>query len=165
MSQARASIVSAIPDGATGLMDHGIAEILRLMREELRMDIVFVSVDVGDDVVVRHADHANLPPGEAGIEGASIPREESLCRRVLDGRLPAVMPDVAALRATHDVPWAPVAPGAFMATAVTLGDGARFGTLCCLSLAASPGLNERHYQRLRMSARQIAQLVDGAGGR
>lgn len=141
-------------------LDHSIVDILALMRVELAMDIVFVSKAVGDVVI---ATHATSDPGEAGIQGMSLPKEHSLCQRVLDGRLPAVIPDVAALRVTHEVPIAPLAPGAYMAAPVWLRSGTLCGTLCCLSWATSPELGQRHYERLQMSARQIARLVNEAG--
>ena len=149
-------------DEDTRLLDRGIGEILRLMREDLVMDIVLVTVHDGDDVVVRHATSC---PGEAGIEGLTHPREESICQRVLQGRLPAIIPDVAALGRTHDVPRTPTVPGAFMAAPVVLKSGRLYGVLCCLNFEAMPDLDERHHQRLRMSAEHIARLVDEAGER
>jgi hypothetical protein len=141
-------------------LDRSIVDILAVMRMELVMDIVFVSKVAGDAVMVTHS---TSNPGEAGIQGMSHPKVQSLCQLVLDGRLPAVMPDVAALRLTHDIPFTPVAPGAYMAAPVWLRSGALYGTLCCLNLAASPELGQRHYERLQMSARQIARLVNEAG--
>lgn len=141
-------------------LDRSIVDILAVMRVELVMDIVFVSKVTGDAVIVTHS---TSNPGEAGIQGMSHPKEQSLCQLVLDGRLPAVMPDVAALRLTHDVSGTPVTPGAYMAAPVWLRSGALYGTLCCLNLAASPELGQRHYERLQMSARQIARLVNEAG--
>lgn len=52
-----------------------------------------------------------------------------------------------------------------MAAPVLLDGGSLYGTLCCLSHTPSPELGERHHQRLQMSARQIARLIDEAGGR
>ncbi|RZI56813.1 MAG: hypothetical protein EOP14_05530, partial [Pseudomonas sp.] len=141
-------------------LDRSIVDILAVMRVELVMDIVFVSKVAGDAVMVTHS---TFNPGETGIQGMSHPKTQSLCQLVLDGRLPAVMPDVAALRLTHDVPVTPVTPGAYMAAPVWLRSGALYGTLCCLNLAASPELGQRHYERLQMSARQIARLVNEAG--
>jgi hypothetical protein len=141
-------------------LDHSIVDILALMRVELAKDIVFVSKVVGDVVM---ATHATSKLGETVIQGMSLPKEHSLCQRVLDGRLPAIIPDIAALRVTHEVPVTPVVPGAYMAAPIWLRSGTLYGTLCCLSWATSPGLGQRHYERLQMSARQIARLVSEAG--
>jgi hypothetical protein len=141
-------------------LDRSIADILEVMRAELAMDIVFVSKEAGDVVMITHS---TSTAGTVGSHGTSIPLEQSLCQLVLKSRLPAVMPDVAALRLTHEVPVTPVTPGAYMAAPVWLRGGALYGTLCCLNLAALPDLGQRHYERLQMSARQIAQLVNEAG--
>lgn len=154
-------IIRASVNEGSKLLDDSIANILRLMREELVMDIVFVSRYAGDQVTVEHASQEH---GQASIQGLTHARGESFCQRVLDGRLPAVIPDVAALAQTHELPRTPVVPSAFMAAPVLLHSGELYGTLCCWSLAALPELGERHRLRLQMSARQIARLVDEAGG-
>lgn len=113
-------IVRAVHDEATQLLDRSIADILGLMREHLIMDIVFVARCVGDIAVISHVDAV---PGGTKIEGTSHLWSESFCQRVLDGRLPSVMPDVAALRKTHEVPEPPIPIGAYMAAPVWLQDG------------------------------------------
>ena len=58
------------------------------------MDMVLVTLHIGDQVVVNHA-AAVL--GDSNIKGLSHPKELSICQRVLEGRLPAAIPDLAAL--------------------------------------------------------------------
>jgi GAF domain-containing protein len=152
----------ATSEEADASLDDSITAVLRLVREHLAMDVVFVAHYAGDLNVFTHADS-----GTAGVElvGVSQARTESFCQRVLDGRLPRVMPDVPELRQTHDVPEAPLPIGAYMATPVHLQDGSLYGTLCCFSFEPSPGLNERHYRRLKIAARLTARLIDEAAGR
>lgn len=159
---APSGIVRTRSEEDTSSLDRPIAAILGLMRDELVMDIVFISRMAGAHVIVSHA---SADAEHAGIQGLRHPRDQSFCQRVLDGRLPAMIPDVAALCSTHDVPATPVAPGAYMAAPILLQDGTLYGTLCCIGLTVARGLGERHHQRLQMSARQIARLVDEAGGR
>ena len=64
---------------------------------------------------------------------------------------------------THDVPMTGLTRGTYMAAPVQLRAGTLYGILCCLSLGESPEVDQRHYQRLQMSARQVARLVDEAG--
>ncbi|RYF48197.1 MAG: hypothetical protein EOO38_10640 [Cytophagaceae bacterium] len=141
-------------------LDRSIVDILAVMRVELVMDIVFVSKEAGDAVIVTHSTSA---PGILDLQGMSNSKKKSLCQYVLDGRLPPVMPDVAKLRLTQEVPITSTSPGSYMAAPIWLQGGSLYGTLCCLNLAASPELGQRHYQRLQMSARQIARLVNEAG--
>jgi GAF domain-containing protein len=143
-------------------LDSTITSILRLVREHLAMDVVFVAHYAGDLNVFTYADSGSLG---MEIDGFSQARATSFCQRVLDGRLPCVMPDVPKLRQTHDVPDAPMPIGAYMAAPVLLQDGSLYGTLCCLSFEPRPELDERGYRRLNIAARLTARLIDEAAGR
>jgi GAF domain-containing protein len=143
-------------------LDDSITTVLRLVREHLAMDVVFVAHYAGDLNVFTHADSSDEG---TEIKGMSQARTASFCQRVLDGRLPSVMPDVPSLRPTHDVPEAPLPIGAYMAAPVHLQDGSLYGTLCCLSFEPCSDLNERHYRRLKIAARLTARLIDEAAGR
>jgi GAF domain-containing protein len=150
----------ATSEEADAPLDDSITAVLRLVREHLAMDVVFVAHYAGDLNVFTYADS-----GTAGVEivGVSQAQTESFCQRVLDGRLPRVMPDVLELRQIYDAPAAPVPIGAYMATPVHLQDGSLYGTLCCFSFEPSPDLNERHYRRLKIAAQLTARLIEAAG--
>ena len=141
-------------------LDRSIVDILAVMRRELVMDIVFVSKEAGDAVI---ATHSTSNQGELDIEDRPSPSTRSLCQLVLDGRSPAVVPDAAAMHLAQDVPATPIAPSVCMTAPVWLRGGTLYGTLCCLNLAASPEQRQRQFDRLQMSARQIARLVNEAG--
>jgi hypothetical protein len=49
-----------------------------------------------------------------------------------------------------------------MAALVRLQYGALYGTPCYLTFEPLPGLDERHYMRLRIAARLTARLIDEA---
>lgn len=155
-----ARLVLAAGANLTRSLDRSIEDILKVIREDLVMDITFVTKQAGDDVAISHA-----TPGPDGLrlQGMTHPKHQSLCQRVLEGRLPALMPDIEQLRATHDIPPLPLTVGAYMATPVWLRAGTLYGMLCCLNAAASREMDQRYYRRLQMSARQIARLVDDAG--
>lgn len=153
-------VVGETTTPATDLLNQSILEVLRLIREDLAMDMVLITMHIDDDVVIAHAATA---PEESDVEGMRHPRELSICQRVLDGRLPAVIPDMAVLKKTHDVPPTPIVPAAFMAVPVVLASGRRYGVLCCLKSTPMRELDVCHYRRLEMSAQHIARLVDEAG--
>jgi hypothetical protein len=155
-----ARLVLAAGANLTRSLDRSIEDILNVIRQDLAMDITFVTKQAGDDVAISHA-----TPGPDGLrlQGMTHPKHQSLCQRVLEGRLPALMPDIEQLRATHDIPPLPLTVGAYMATPVWLRAGTLYGMLCCLNAAASREMDQRHYRRLQMSAKQIARLVDDAG--
>ena len=144
----------------TESLDRSIVGILGMMREQLLMDIVLVTKKSGDDVVIIHSTDCM---DDDSVEGVAIPKDQSLCQQVLNGHLPAVMPDVETMRLTHEVPATLARVGAYMAAPVWLHNGELYGTLCCLSADSAPELDELQYRRLQMSARQIARLVNEAG--
>ena len=80
-------VIRVQPEAGTLSLDRAISAILALMREELVMDIVFISRLAGEDVVIAHAP---LDTDEAGLRELTHHRDHSFCQRVLDGRLPAV---------------------------------------------------------------------------
>ena len=63
---------------------------LSLVRENLQMDVAFVSEFAGDQLVFRALEDAE---SFGWREGEGFPLDESYCKRVLDGRLPNVVPD------------------------------------------------------------------------
>lgn len=152
--------VLTVAQTLTKSLDRSIEDVLRVARDNLVMDIVLVTRQRADQVVISHSTPG---PEEMRMQGMSYPTHQSLCQRVLEGRLPAVMPDVEALRSSHELPVLSLAVGAFMATPIWLSNGTLYGMLCCFNAAVSRELDQRHYLRLQLSARQIARLVNETG--
>ncbi|RYF35383.1 MAG: GAF domain-containing protein [Comamonadaceae bacterium] len=151
----------ATSEGARRL-DGPIGRLLHLIREELEMDVAFVSEFVDGQRVLRHVDVG--PGAEIVVPGLSHPLEDTLCQRVLDGRMPQVVPDLPELRKTIDLPEMPIAIGAHLSVPVQRQDGRVYGMLCCFSFDPDPSVGERHLKRLEMSARLAARLLDEAAG-
>jgi hypothetical protein len=78
-----------------------IESLLSLVRENLDMDVAFVSEFAGDKLLFRALE------GDAESfgwrEGEGFPLDESYCKRVLDGRLPNVVPDARSEDSTKDL--------------------------------------------------------------
>ena len=107
-----------------------LEEMLRDVREAFQMDVAFVSKFDGDQLVFRKLE------GDAESfgwrEGTSFPIDESYCKRVLDGRIPRVVPDARREEATKDLRVTSEADmGCYCAVALVLSDGRLYGTLCC----------------------------------
>jgi len=91
-------LLVATSDQSDVELDHSIGEVLRLLRERLHMDVVFVSEFVDGQRVFRRVEQS---PGVNVIaEGEGAPLEESWCQRVVDRRLPQYIAD--AKRVRHD---------------------------------------------------------------
>ena len=115
-----------------------IEYMLRDVREALQMDVAFVSQFSEDQLVFRAIE------GDAESfgwqEGESFPIDESYCKRVLDGRIPQVVPDAKGEDATKDLRVTSEADmGCYCAVPLVLSDGRLYGTLCCVSHTTNAG--------------------------
>ena len=139
-----------------------IEQLLSAVREALQMDVAFVTQFAQDRLVFRTLE------GDAESfgwqEGESFPLDESYCKRVLEGRIPDVVPDAKRehatknLRVTSDVDM-----GSYCAVALVLSDGRLYGTLCCVSHAPDPWLRERDLGLMERTARWLVEQLECRG--
>ncbi|MGF6529062.1 GAF domain-containing protein [Variovorax sp. PvP013] len=135
-----------------------VGEVLQLVRDHLQMDVVFVSRFENGRRVFRHVEQ---DPARPLLQvGHSDPLEMSLCQRVVDGRMPELVRDVARLPDADALPPLPFRIGAHLSTPLVLGNGEVYGTFCCFSLAPDETLTERDLKRLRMASEMTARLID-----
>jgi GAF domain-containing protein len=87
---------------------------------------------------------------------------DTICERVLQGRLGAVIPDVRSEPELADVPHVRAgAIGAYLGVPLTTLD-ARLYFLCCLSRERRPDLGDREHRFLRGVAETIRAALDRA---
>ena len=126
------------------------------------MDVAFVSKFDADQLVFRKLE------GDAESfgwrEGQSFPLDESYCKRVLDGRIPRVVPDARREEATRDLRVTSEADmGSYCAVALVLSDGRLYGTLCCVSHEPDPWLRERDLRLMERTARFLIADLERRG--
>ena len=157
-----ADLLVATTDSADEALDAHVQEVLKLLREKLGMDVVFVSrFEAGRRTIVR-VEHR---PGMALLRpGQSDPLEESWCQHVVDGRLPQLVKDARPYVAAKTVPRPPFPIGTHLSTPVASRTGATFGTLCCFSQQALDGVGERDLKRLRYAAELLTARLQKAQG-
>src|SRR5215204_656409 len=140
-----------------------IEEMLRDVREALQMDVAFVSQFSEDQLVFRAIEGDEESFGWQ--EGESFPIDESYCKRVLDGRIPQVVPDAKGEDATKDLRVTSEADiGSYCAVPLVLSDGRLYGTLCCLSHEPDPWLRERDLGLMEGMARWLVEQLERRGG-
>ena len=132
------------------------------VRRALRMDVAFVSEFAGDELVFRALE------GDAESfgwrEGQGFPLDESYCKRVLDGRVPDVVPDAKRDDATRDLRVAGEAGmGCYCAVPLVRSDGRLYGTLCCVSHEPDPWLRERDLDLMGQTARRLVEDLERLG--
>jgi len=156
-------LLVATPEGSDALIDASVSEVLRLLREHLKMDVVFVSEFVDGRRVFRRVDTS--PESRVIEPGQSSPLEESFCQRVIDGRLPRLVRDGAALPTFGELPPTDFPVGAHLSTPIVLNDGRVYGTLCCFSFAPNEQLTQRDLKKLEMSAQLTAKKINESRAR
>ena len=150
-------LLVATADSSDPLLDDSVSQLLHAMRTRMEMDVVFVSEFIDGQRMFRYVDSA---PGAPAIEaGASSPAEESVCQRIVEGRVPELVHDLAALP-KQDLPEMPFRVGAHLSTPIVLTDKRVYGTLCCFSAAPRQDLVQADLDRLRMCATLVARKVE-----
>lgn len=150
-------LLVATADSSDALLDDTVPELLHAMRQRMEMDVVFVSEFVDGRRMFRYVDAA---PGAPDVQaGGSSPAEESVCQRIVEGRVPELVQDLAALPA-EDLPGMPFRVGAHLSTPIVLKDRRVYGTLCCFSAAPNPDLVQADLDKLRMCATLVARKID-----
>jgi len=151
-------------DPLTGLIvpssvGRSIDKVLQAARNHLGMDVAFISEFTDDSRIFRHVDASvDNPPIR---EGDSAKLVDGYCQRVIDGRLPELIPDTAdvpaalALPETHAIPI-----GAHLAVPIRLRDGRIYGTFCCFSFLPDSSLNDRDLGMLRTLADLVANQLE-----
>jgi GAF domain-containing protein len=136
-----------------------IEQMLREVREALHMDVAFISQFSGDELVFRAVEGDAQSFGWG--EGESFPIDESYCKRVLEGRIPQVVPDAKREDATKDLRVTSEADiGSYCAVPLVLSDGRLFGTLCCVSHEPDPWLRERDLGVMERTARWLVEQLE-----
>jgi len=125
-------LLVATSDASDPELPAAVAELLKLIRTKLGMDVAFVSEITDGRRVFKAVDSETgfEPHLEAGMSG---PVESSWCQRVVEGRLPEVMKDAAPYVASGQAPDPGFPIGTHLSTPVRMPDGSVYGTLCCFS--------------------------------
>ena len=139
-----------------------IEQMLSSVRQALEMDVAFISEFAEDRLVFR------VLGGDAKSfgwrEGKSFPLDASYCKRVLDGRIPSIVPDAKDEDGTKNL-WVTSEAniGSYAAVPVVLSDGRPYGTLCCVSHKADPRLRERDLELMEGVARELSRQIKREG--
>lgn len=152
-------LLVATSDEADGAIDQSVPEVLRLLRDKMSMDVVFVSEFTGGKRVFKHVENKS---GKGVVAaGDADPLEESWCQRVVDGRLPQYIEDAGKLPAAAPLlEKLPFPIGTHISTPIVLKDGEVYGTLCAFSFAPNETTNHGDLKRLQFTAQLAAQKID-----
>ena len=155
-----AELLVATADESDALIDGSVGEVLKLIRERMRMDVVFVSEFSEGRRVFQVVDQA--PGGHAVAPGDSDPLEETWCQRIVDGRLPELVLDGPAAVADGRAPQTGTPVGTYVGAPIVLEGGEVYGTLCCFSYGKNPSVTQQDARTLRYTAQLTAQKIGNA---
>ena len=143
---------------ATDDPDGVIARALQTARELTGMDLAFVGHFEDGREIVSHADGDE---GRFGMtRGAGIGLEATYCQRMVDGRLPSLVPDTAADAEAAAVPaTAEAGVGAYLGVPLRTAD-AHLYMLCCLARERRPELGEEDLRFLAGVAETVRAVID-----
>ncbi len=135
--------------------------VLGALRKQFDMDVAFISEFRQGERIFRFVDTEDLScPVKVD---RSDPLEASFCARVVDGRLPELMPDAALNPVAREIPATLELPvGAHLSVPIRFSDGRVFGTLCCFSYTPDPTLGDESVRMLRALASFVAIIVEEA---
>lgn len=153
-----AELLVATADQSDYLIDGSVREVLKLLRDRMRMDVVFVSEFTDGVRKVRAVEQS--AGHETFAQGQTDPLETTWCQRVVDGRLPELVADGAVLVASGQAPPASFPIGTYLSTPIVLGSGEVYGTLCCFSFGVNPKITELDVKKLRYTADLTAKKID-----
>ncbi len=137
--------------------------LLAQVRRSLAMDVVFVSQFIDKERVFEVVS----AEGEAAsvvMPGGSDPLLDTYCQRIVDGRLPAVIPDTGASPEASSLAITQVLNiRAYLSAPVVLPNGQVFGTVCCISHSARQDLREADAKAIAAVAQAVAASVTRSG--
>lgn len=151
-------LLVATADASDQGVDARVREVLGSLRQQMKMDVVFVSRFEDGRRTFQAVDAA--PGRNAPRAGDSDPLEESWCHRVVTGRLPEFIRDAAPLRASGQAPATPLDIGTHLSVPLVLADGSVFGTLCTFAFHVDDDVSLHDLWRLRAVAQILAKRLD-----
>jgi hypothetical protein len=156
-----AELLVATTDSADPLLHPKVQEALHILRERMKMDVVFVSQFKDNRRTFKVVDcgrkETKLIPGQ------SDPLEETWCQRVVDGRLPQMVKDAHPYVESGAAAKPGVEIGTVVSTPVILKNGNVYGTLCCFSYQVKDDVTQLDLRRLQITAKLLAEdLLDAS---
>jgi GAF domain-containing protein len=155
-----AELLVATADSADAELEAPLQDVLKLLRSNLDMDVVFVSEFVDGRRVFRQVEQG----AHLITVGDSNELEASWCQRVVDGRLPQFIDDGATFQARDAALATPFPIGTHMSVPIVLRGGEIYGTLCCFSHHVNGRLNKKDLRTLSYTAQLAAERIQQSRG-
>jgi EAL domain-containing protein (putative c-di-GMP-specific phosphodiesterase class I) len=135
-----------------------IAELLHTARRSLHLSVAFLS---RMDGTTQHLEVVDSGIPLVFHDGITQEQETTFCQHVLDGRLPAVMPDMRTSALAMSLPVARIPRiRSYVTTPVVLSDGSLYGTLCAFGFTSDPELTTRDKSLMDVLAGAASVIIE-----
>jgi EAL domain-containing protein (putative c-di-GMP-specific phosphodiesterase class I) len=135
-----------------------VAELLRTAKQSLGLSVAFLTRMDGTTQTLEVVE-TSIPL--LFQDGATQKQETTFCQAILDGKLPAVIPDVGALPEAKRLPAARFPRiRSYVSVPVVLSDGSLYGTFCAAALTTDKGLTKRDESLMSVLASAAAVIIE-----
>jgi EAL domain-containing protein (putative c-di-GMP-specific phosphodiesterase class I) len=135
-----------------------VAALLLTAKRSLGLSVAFLTRMDGTN---QHLEVVESSIPFLFAEGVTRPLETSFCQAILDGKLPAVIPDVAALPEAMKLPAARFPRiRSYVSVPVVLSDGTVYGTFCAAGLTPDRGLAQRDKALMDVLAHAASVIIE-----
>lgn len=134
-----------------------VGPMLRTLRDQLGMEVAYLSVFSGDEQLVLATDGDGDPIGIT--PGLRIPIQETYCARMVRGEVPHVIPDTSQVPVLAELPATRGGLASYIGVPVRLSDGAVVGSLCCAASRPHDDLAAHHADVMRAIARVLGDQL------
>jgi EAL domain-containing protein (putative c-di-GMP-specific phosphodiesterase class I) len=135
-----------------------IAELLQTAKKSLQLSVAFLS---RLDGTTQHLEVVESSIPFLFKDGVTQRQDNTFCQAILDGKLPAVIPDVTAFPEAMKLPTAKIPRiRSYVSTPVVLSDGTLYGTFCAFGLTSDKELGRRDKSLMDVLASAAAVIIE-----
>ena len=135
-----------------------IADLLTTAKDSLHLSVAFLS---RLDGTTQHLEVVESSVPFLFKEGATQKQETSFCQAILDGKLPAVIPDVKKFPEAMKLPASRIPRiRSYVSVPVVLSDGSLYGTFCACGLTSDKELTKRDQSLMQVLAGAASVIIE-----
>jgi len=135
-----------------------IAELLLTAKKSLRLSVAFLS---RLDGTTQHLEVVESSIPLIFRDGITQKQETTFCQAILDGKLPAVIPDVKTFPEAMKLPTARIPRiRSYVSAPVVLSDGSLYGTFCAFGLTSDKELTDRDGTVMNVLASAASVIIE-----
>ena len=135
-----------------------VAALLRTAKSSLNLSVAFLS---RLDGTTQHLEVVESSVPFLFKEGVTQKQDTTFCQAILDGKLPAVIPDVKDFPAAMRLPAARLPRiRSYVSVPVVLSDGSLYGTFCAAGLTSDAALSKRDRALMEVLAHAASLVIE-----